>query len=296
MRDVRERTAVDEGQIVLERLNDVGFDGVFQQGCHCAIGFQITCAHRFAPSVQADHDLAESRLEVGDRGGKAENRHDLGCHGDVKTALTWVAVGGAAQPDDDLAQRTVVHVHHALPGDATRVDVQGVAVLDVVVDHCGEQVVGCADGVEVTGEVQIDVFHRNNLGITAAGRATLDAEAGSKRGLPQTDDGALAQPIQRIAKPNGGGGLAFTGRRRADGCHQDELAIGAVLQALDVVQRQLGLEVAVGFKVFSGNAVLALRKVDNWPLVRGLRDFYVGHQGELNTGRAHTSAGHTTPI
>ena len=113
--------------------------------------------------------------------------------------------------------------------------------------------------MEVAGEVQIDVFHRNNLGITAAGRAALDAEAGPERGLPQTDDGALAQPIQRIAKPYRGGGFSLASRRRADGCHQDELAIGAVLQALDVVQRQLGLEVAVGFKVFGGDTVLALR-------------------------------------
>ena len=142
MRDIRERAAVDEGQIVLERLNDVGFDGVFQQGCHRAIGLEITCAHRFAPSVQADHDLTEPRLEVGDRGGQAENRHHLRCHSDVKTALPRVTVRGAAQPEDDLAQGAVIHVQHALPADATRVDVQRVAVFDVIVDHRGEQIVG----------------------------------------------------------------------------------------------------------------------------------------------------------
>ncbi len=32
------------------------------------------------------------------------------------------------------------------------VDAQGVALLDVVVQHGGQQVIGCADGVEVAGE------------------------------------------------------------------------------------------------------------------------------------------------
>ena len=140
---------------------------------------------------------------------------------------------------------------------------------------------GCADGVEVAGEMQVDVFHRDYLGIAAAGCAALDTEAGPERGLPQTDDGAPTQSIQRIAKPNGGGGFTLTGRRRADGCHQNEVAIGAVLQALDVLKRQLGLEVAVGFQVFGSNTVLALSKVDDGPLERRLGDFDVGHRSLL---------------
>ena len=44
--------------------------------------------------------------------------------------------------DGDLAQRAVVHVQHALPGDAAHVEAELVAVVDVVVDHRGQQVVG----------------------------------------------------------------------------------------------------------------------------------------------------------
>jgi hypothetical protein len=37
----------------------------------------------------------------------------------------------------------------------------GVAVQDRGVEQRGEQVVGCADGVDVAGEVQVEVLHRD---------------------------------------------------------------------------------------------------------------------------------------
>jgi hypothetical protein len=42
---------------------------------------------------------------------------------------------------DDLAQRAVVHVQHAAPGDAPLIDAERVAPVDVVVDQRGQQVV-----------------------------------------------------------------------------------------------------------------------------------------------------------
>jgi hypothetical protein len=57
--------------------------------------------------------------------------------------------------------------------------------------------------------MQIDLIHRQNLGIAAAGRPTLYPKAGSKRGLAQADGDALADPSQGIAKPDRGGGLAI---------------------------------------------------------------------------------------
>ena len=121
--------------------------------------------------------LARRDLQVGEVLRQAEHRHDLGGDGDVELGLARVAVGDAAEADDDIAQRAVVHVDGAGPGDAARVDVQFVAVVDVVVDQRGEQVVGRGDGVEVAGEVQVDLLHRDDLREATAGRAALDAEA-----------------------------------------------------------------------------------------------------------------------
>ena len=77
-----------------------------------------------------------------------------------------------------VAERPVVHVDGAAPTDAPGVDVELVAPIDMVVDHCREQIVGGADGVEVAGEMQVDVLHRHDLRVAAAGRAALHPEAG----------------------------------------------------------------------------------------------------------------------
>jgi hypothetical protein len=49
-------------------------------------------------------------------------------------------------------------------------------VVDVVVDQRREQVVRGRDRGEVAGEVQVDVFHRHDLRVTATGGAALHAE------------------------------------------------------------------------------------------------------------------------
>jgi hypothetical protein len=77
---------------------------------------------------------------------------------------------------------------------ASRVDAEGVALRQMIVEHRGEQIVRAADGVHVAGEVQIDIFHRRDLRVTAAGGAALHAEHGTERRLAQRDHRALAKP------------------------------------------------------------------------------------------------------
>ena len=127
-------------------------------------------------AVVADDDVADAALEVGPGLGQAEDRHQLGGHHDVEAVLAGEAVGVAADRHDDLAQGAVVGVEHALPRHAADVDVELVAVVDVVVDEGREQVVGRGDRGEVAGEVQVDVGHRHDLAPAAAGRTALHAE------------------------------------------------------------------------------------------------------------------------
>ena len=63
------------------------------------------------------------------------------------------------------------------------VEAQLVALVQVVVDHRGEQVVRRRDGVEVAGEVQVELLHRQDLAVAAAGGAALDAERRAHRRL-----------------------------------------------------------------------------------------------------------------
>ncbi len=182
----------------------------------------------------------------------------------------------AAERGDDRAERAVVHVDGAAPTDAAGVDVELVAPIDMVVDHRREQIVGGADGVEVAGEVQVDVFHRHDLRVAAAGRAALDAEARAEARLADADDGFLADVVQRIAQAHRGGGLALAGRGRGDGGDEDQLAVGAAGERGDIVERDLRLVVAVRDKVLGRNVQLVGRHFEDRPHHSGLADLDVG--------------------
>ena len=90
-------------------------------------------------------------------------------------------------PIDDVAQRPVVDVEHPPPGDVVQVEAELVALVEVVVEHRRQQVVGGGDGVEVAGEVEVEQLHRDHLAVAAAGGAALDAERRAHRRLAQGD-------------------------------------------------------------------------------------------------------------
>ena len=254
VRDVRERTTVDEGGVVLERLDQVRPDRIAQQCGHCTVRLQLRSRHRRAFSGVADDDAAEAALQVRKVVGEAKDRHHFRSDDDVETVFTRVAVGRAAEAGGDLAQRAVVHVHHAPPGDAANVESERVAVVDVVVDQRREQVVRERDGAEVAGEVQVDVFHRHDLRAAAAGRTALQAEHRADRRLAQADDRFLPDAIQRVAETDRGRRLAFAGRRRVDRADEDQLAVGATRQAADVRHREFRLVATVEVERVIGDA------------------------------------------
>ena len=96
-------------------------------------------------------------------------------------------------PTIDVPERAIVHVDGARPGDAARVEAERVALVQVVVEHRGEQVVRRGDGVEVAGEVQVDLVHRDHLRVAAAGRAALHPEHRPERRLADADHDLLAR-------------------------------------------------------------------------------------------------------
>ena len=48
----------------------------------------------------------------------------------------------AAKAYDNITENTVIHVLTALPGDLPRIDIQRIALLDVIVQHRSQQIVG----------------------------------------------------------------------------------------------------------------------------------------------------------
>lgn len=93
--------------------------------------------------------------------------------------------------------------------------------------------------MEIAGKVEIDILHRHDLSIPASGRAALDAETGSKRGLAQTHHRFLADAIEPIAQAHCRRRLTFASRRWTDSGDKDELAVLPIFQGVDVVERDL---------------------------------------------------------
>ena len=151
----------------------------------------------------------------------------------------------AAQADRDAAQGTVIHVHAALPDDPRGVDAQLVSKVQVVVDRRRQQVIGRGDRMEVPGEVEIQILHRDDLGVAAAGGTALDTKAGAQGGLAQCEDCLLSKERQRIGKADGDRGLALSCSRRVDGSDQDQLSVLFVLQGVQIALPDLCLVLSV---------------------------------------------------
>src|SRR5690606_26565141 len=138
----------------------------------------------------------------------------------------------------------------------------------------GEQIVRDADRVEIAGEMEVDVLHRHDLRVAAAGTAALAAEAGPKRRLANADHRLLADAIQRVAETDGRRRLALPGRGRRDRGDEDQLAVRPVLQPLNEPRGQLCLVVSIRLEV---------SRIDAKPLLGQLGDpFELGITGYRN--------------
>ncbi len=114
-------------------------------------------------------------------------------------------------------------------------------VVHARIDGRGQQVVGCRDGVNIACQVQVEIFHGNNLAVAAAGCAALDAKSRALRGLADAGEHVLAQvSAERFTQANHGGAFALAQGGRGDGGHIDVLAIGHILEPVEDLQANLG--------------------------------------------------------
>ena len=91
--------------------------------------------------------------------------------------------------------------------------VQRLVLLGELVEHPrvdgGGEVVRGADGVDVAGEVEVHLLHRDDLRVSTARGAALDAEGGAHRGLADARDAVLLEVrAHGLRQADGGGGLA----------------------------------------------------------------------------------------
>ena len=78
--------------------------------------------------------------------------------------------------------------------------------------------------MEIACKMQVQIFHRNDLCITAARCTAFDPEARAKGWLTQCDDRLFPQLTECLSETDARCRLAFSRRRRVDGCHKDQFS------------------------------------------------------------------------
>ena len=111
------------------------------------------------------------------------------------------------------------------------------------IDGSGQQVIGGSDGVNIAGQVQVEIFHRDHLAVTAAGSAALDAKGRTLAGLADASKDPLAEVgAERLAQAHHGGAFALTERGGGDSGYIDVLPIWDVFKTLKHIQANLSFE------------------------------------------------------
>ena len=190
---------------------------------------QVTSGYRFLLSYFSvgisDDDLGKSFFQICDVACQTQNCHNLRCYGDVIAVFSRHSVCSSAKAVYNASKLTVIHIYASFPGDLSRIDIQSVSLENVVVDHSCQQVVCCTDCMEVTGEVKVDIFHWNNLCVSAACCSAFYTEDRSKRWLAKcnhcffTDSGKSVYQTYRSCC------FSFSCRCRVDGCNEDQFSI-----------------------------------------------------------------------
>jgi hypothetical protein len=162
-----------------------------------------------------------------------------------------------------------------------------VAVVGVVVGQGGQQIVRQTHRVEVSREVEVDVLHRDDLRMAAAGGPSFGPEARPERWLAQADDRFPADRIEAVAEADRRRGLALARGRRTEAGDEHELSVRPAGERVDDVEGKLGLVVAIGFDACTVEAESFRDQVRD-PRQRCLaRDIKVGHMALRSTLNTH---------
>ena len=148
-----------------------------------------------------------------------------------------------------MAQRPVVHIENPLPDDAAHIDTQFIALVNVVVNSGGQQIVSRRNGMHVPRKMNVDIFHRQDLGMPAAGGAALDPEDGAERRFAHGRNRLLAEKVKRLRQTDRCHGLPFSGRSRVDSRHQDEFTVFMPLQPFNGGKRNFCFVLAVKLQI-----------------------------------------------
>jgi UDP-2,3-diacylglucosamine pyrophosphatase LpxH len=98
-------------------------------------------------------------------------------------------------------------------------------MVDVVINHGGQQVIGRSDRREIPGEMQINVFHGDNLCPPAACCPNFDTKYRTQRRFSQANHCLFSDVVQAISQTNRCSRFPFASRCRTDGRRKNYFAV-----------------------------------------------------------------------
>ena len=174
MGNVAEGPRMHKRRRSLDGLQQVRTEGLLQQRCHRARAFQRLRRDRVPVPGQAHENTPEPTAKVSPVRRQGQDRHHFGGLRDDELRLSGrgsVRHFCSAPPQGPVAQ-----AHGPGPGDPTRIQIQRVAMEEMVVQERRQQVMAGRHRVSVAGEMQVDLVHRDHLRLAPAGSPALDAE------------------------------------------------------------------------------------------------------------------------
>ena len=176
MSNIRKRSAVHNGRSILQSLNKIRLNSLFEQNGHCSVCFYVSAINGLTVICVGNKNIAEPFLQIKYITAQAQHRHYLACNGNAKMVLTRHAVKFSAERYNNTAKSPVIHIKASFNLNSSGVDIKFVTLLKRIVEHGTHKIIGRSYCMHIARKMKINVLHRNDLGISAACRSALNSE------------------------------------------------------------------------------------------------------------------------
>ena len=245
MSNVGKRTAMNKCWCTLCCLNQIWLQSIEKESYDTATYTHILYGKWLVVLGDAQKDIIDTATKIINACCETHDSHNLRSWRNIETRLCLDAVL-ISYTGDDAAETTVVYVHHAAPENLLQLEFLCLVLETIVVQEGSNHVVSLCNGMEIASEMEINLIHRQNLGITATCSTTLHAEARSERWFAKCYYSLLANLLHTQGETYRYRSLTITSLCRADSCNKDEMVI-LKLVGVNLVRSNLSDVTAVVF-------------------------------------------------
>ena len=208
-----------------QSLDKVRLQSIPKQCCHGSFCVKIPCRNGTPVKGAGNLKACKPSLQIRNVPCQAEHGHDLAGSGNVKAIFPRHAVSLSTKTGCDLTKLPVIHIQAAAPRDLSGINAQLIPLLNMIVYHGRQQIIRRCDRMQIPRKVEVDAFHGQHLGISAAGGTALHAEHRAKAWFTQRQHRLFPASAHAICQSNADSRFSFACRRRVDGRHQNQLCL-----------------------------------------------------------------------